>query len=548
MAMTATSLRTKDIVQPKPSGSCFSNILFTLPFFVCVFFLATGMPNMQYFKAQEVHDPLLKVFETLGWNKQFLTDTGQTKSGKAEGDRQMLENRPAFTTEPEVTSGSSLAGLTKSSKEIMAREVLKHGVLKEYKQVKTKVVSPAAVVLDDRHMKLADWTAIPVRESSVDQPAQIAELQESNGHNLDSQAETLEKPRSSDVSEDLYRCLDSARDEKGAWPIAEWTWKQNDKNPSLSESTIAIASKEKGKYCWEAGQEFTWDDAVARLKGKHLIIFGDSVTRYQYMSLVYFLENKKWPDVPFCEERKVCSKFYPKDKNDEFCDENGVTNDMWTHFYKLTSKYLKHEKMECFRHGARTTGNVVENRYFRMDDVSVTFFRYTKHGDDFHGTWKIVDKYPWFDEGGYNCPVCDCPMTEDRWRIELNDTNPFAEMMKKLHPTHVVFNMGFWGPPARPTPDDFKSLFHTAKLMPKTKFIWKTMTCTKSRRTHNCDDQCYEEIKTFREEGFLIYDAYRLSSMVKHLPTNWTNLYFDAFHFRTPVYSRLNEILLSIIF
>merc|ERR1719447_2191810 len=139
------------------------------------------------------------------------------------------------------------------------------------------------------------------------------------------------------------------------------------------------------------------------------------------MSLVFFLENKKWPELPFCEERKVCSKLWPKDKNDGMCNEKGETPDMWTNFYILTSKYLsKYESMECFRHGARTTDNVVENRYFRMGDVSVTFFRYTKHGDDFHRTWKIVDDYPWFEKEGYDCPVCDCPMKENAWRVELN--------------------------------------------------------------------------------------------------------------------------------
>jgi len=69
-----------------------------------------------------------------------------------------------------------------------------------------------------------------------------------------------------------------------------------------------------------------------------------------------------------------------------------------------------------------------------------------------------------------------------------------------------------------------------------------------SHKTQNCDGQCYNEINTFREGGFLIYDAFRLTTKVKKLSSNFKNLYFDNLHFRTPVYTRLNEILLSIIF
>jgi len=93
-------------------------------------------------------------------------------------------------------------------------------------------------------------------------------------------------------SKELYKCIEAALDDKGAWPIAEWTWKQNDIS-SLSESTIAIPSNRTGEYCWKAEHKFTWDDAIARLEGKHLVMFGDSLTRYQYMSLAFFLENKK---------------------------------------------------------------------------------------------------------------------------------------------------------------------------------------------------------------------------------------------------------------
>jgi len=162
-----------------------------------------------------------------------------------------------------------------------------------------------------------------------------------------SSSTSAKKQRSPAVWEELYRCIESASDNGSAWPIAEWTYKQNDVKP-LSTTTIAIPSGRKGEYCWKAGHEFTWDDAIARLEGKHLVLFGDSLTRYQYLSLVFFLVYKKWPDVPFCDQSEVCSSIWPKDMNHEFCHGDGVKELRLTRFLKLTSKYLRrYERLEC---------------------------------------------------------------------------------------------------------------------------------------------------------------------------------------------------------
>jgi len=70
--------------------------------------------------------------------------------------------------------------------------------------------------------------------------------------------------------------------------------------------------------------------------------------------------------------------------NHEFCYGEGATQQgLKTKFHKLTSKYLrKYERFECY-YGR---GEFVENRYFRMGNVSLTFFRYITHGSAFPGT------------------------------------------------------------------------------------------------------------------------------------------------------------------
>jgi GDSL/SGNH-like Acyl-Esterase family found in Pmr5 and Cas1p len=39
------------------------------------------------------------------------------------------------------------------------------------------------------------------------------------------------------------------------------------------------------------------DSVLSVLRGKHLVLIGDSLTRYQYLSLVYFLESGNWSSV-----------------------------------------------------------------------------------------------------------------------------------------------------------------------------------------------------------------------------------------------------------
>ena len=46
----------------------------------------------------------------------------------------------------------------------------------------------------------------------------------------------------------------------------------------------------------EGGREGGKEGVDACLKGKHVVFVGDSVTRYQYLSLVSFLEKGGWEE------------------------------------------------------------------------------------------------------------------------------------------------------------------------------------------------------------------------------------------------------------
>jgi GDSL/SGNH-like Acyl-Esterase family found in Pmr5 and Cas1p len=56
------------------------------------------------------------------------------------------------------------------------------------------------------------------------------------------------------------------------------------------------------------------DAVLSLLRGKHLVLVGDSLTRYQYLSLVYFIESANWtsdyPNQTWEKDFKSWNHFY----------------------------------------------------------------------------------------------------------------------------------------------------------------------------------------------------------------------------------------------
>lgn len=120
---------------------------------------------------------------------------------------------------------------------------------------------------------------------------------------------------------------------------------QNDSQAMNSNSTIAS----------ETGLTI----ADARPTGLRLVLMGDSITRYQYLSLAYFLRHGKW--------------FDPKQKP-HLVDQNSYIRKAradkgWAYFFRETNRLLSPmEKCDCFRERwpniKYVDRYVMENRYF----------------------------------------------------------------------------------------------------------------------------------------------------------------------------------------
>lgn len=257
----------------------------------------------------------------------------------------------------------------------------------------------------------------------------------------------------------------------------------------------------------------------ARPTGLKLVMIGDSLTRYQYLSLAYFLRHGHWDETSHLVSGVSFSRG-------------------WDHFYSETTSLLRPlEKCDCYRERYRDKSkvdqHVVENRYF-FDETNANLLVYLQGFGNtlsgLHGRIAPEDAFREISSFHYN-------HTKTEWQWEYKDWGEAIEKyVARLNATHVLVNAGLW-------PNDFgdneasrTSLAHAFNSTGITG-IWKTTTYNKN---HGLDHQT----QTDQVMGEL------LSGSV--LDVSWTRevhqqYYWDQVHFLEPIYRTMNEQLLELL-
>lgn len=120
-------------------------------------------------------------------------------------------------------------------------------------------------------------------------------------------------------------------------------------------------------------------DNDMRPRNLRLVMYGDSVTRYQYISLVYYLKHNRW--INETQPELLFKKIYHQDLND---------------FLEVTNQALvPQESCDCWKPpGKFYMASYCENRYYRDDELGnyVTFInKYGKRSS--HGHWRPDEVY-----------------------------------------------------------------------------------------------------------------------------------------------------------
>lgn len=308
-----------------------------------------------------------------------------------------------------------------------------------------------------------------------------------------------------------------------------------------------------------------------RPNGLRLIFVGDSLTRYQYLSLAYWLRHGRWFD----------PSIYPKNlvNAHSFRDSSRPEND-WNEFFQQSNNMLQpNELCDCIRRSHEEVA--VERRYFRDDirDNTLVYINVSGENTPGHeGLYGRVDPSRVFSQSktpqeGHHL-LRSGLLAENEIGNEWEYAN-WGELIRhhvgalNLGPSAVaILNAGLHE-------HRFHDSLRTVSLKEaledaSIKGVWKTTTFAKdqvlsmiikeqaersmtksfsalywkSSTANQKEKENKEENKMTlidQEMCFLMDDCFDLSWMIDLNP----DLYYDNLHFNEPVYRILNEELLT---
>lgn len=275
-------------------------------------------------------------------------------------------------------------------------------------------------------------------------------------------------------------------------------------------------------------------EAKQCLAGKRLVFIGDSVTRYQYLTLLHFLDRGRWP-APLGGDP----------------GEPSVANERewpsWNDFLRGSNALFGgRELCDCYREEYDPLKGQIkppeeekhENRFYTTPDgIFVSHLTYTTFPNKLHGHFG----FPPYPQGRQPCAPATCNSPED-WAHHLAEG--LAGPVKDMRPTHLVLNSGLWG-----TSNKFEgwpaiaAAGRAAVAAQGGRAIWKTTTGSKGKFPTQPGHDAMA-IEHTQAAGWDLLDAFNITRPLTHMKPRpmW-----DGRHFKALVYRELNLYLLNMI-
>jgi hypothetical protein len=270
-----------------------------------------------------------------------------------------------------------------------------------------------------------------------------------------------------------------------------------------------------------------------------IVFMGDSLTRFQYLSLVYFLRHGQWID-PASIPHLVRPMDYIGGYELHFD---------WSPWFTATMNILApYENCDCYRTAGSLNGRngqlpyVCENRYYHdpIRNNTVTYLLAFGSATSIRGHWEANQAIPQLvayhrtkNESAMGDTVG--PMrSRVPWRWEGDWIDAMRGHIVDLAPAVLIVNAGKWTHSFHDA--DYRSSIVSAwqtvrHIIPR--MIWKTTTADRGGRYTSA----------YNDTDFA------MCQLLECLDTMWTidvpkHLYVDQGHFVEPVYRLLNEQLL----
>jgi hypothetical protein len=355
-------------------------------------------------------------------------------------------------------------------------------------------------------------------------------------------------------------------------------------------------------------KRFTSSEAKKCLSGHHMLLIGDSVTRYQYISLIYFLEHGKWPPRFGVPREKEC--MHHDHAGNPTCSPKGepsvVMEGDWAEIYGHAAE-KSWKQMHLYLGGKGFNGNLecqcqrgansIENMFYETKNIT------TPTDPDFKDDFKPVkvtflNDLPFVPMRGWKRSHCSatssCHLTSEWWDDASNKTahgdydwqysiankpEDKFEIFEGLESSGLapdvdlaIYNRGLWVT----APSDFsqaeKMFAGMFKMTQKRKgkCFWKGTTAKAFSTTFKKEEN-YLPITTYEREMRLRFGAYSAGCGVYDLAFvtqqfekfEWmgdvgrpsccgdsemmTNVFWDLVHYHPWVYEEFNTILLNML-
>ena len=264
-------------------------------------------------------------------------------------------------------------------------------------------------------------------------------------------------------------------------------------------------------------------------ENRHIVMIGDSLMRYQYISLVYFLRHKY---------------FVHNDTTPNILLEQTWNN--WQEYMRGASHLLApNEYCDSFRGNDKFTPSIAkkiyENRYYYdiRRNIRITFFLYLGDFISFKGRWVPGD-------GTSNMSLLEpSPCFEYNWEYH-NITDFITNHVSKLEPTLdlLMLNAGFW-------PNKYNDKGHVLDVITTVnafvnRSVWKTTNCKRSH--HVATNIATEQLDVLMQDMLMCSFPSITCFNISWTCVNLTQQdYWDEVHFYPPIYSHINTQFISLL-
>jgi hypothetical protein len=299
------------------------------------------------------------------------------------------------------------------------------------------------------------------------------------------------------------------------------------------------------------------------LANKHLIFVGDSITRYQYLSLVQMIESGQYVSEgleyqegkPSILREHDFGRYYKGLRK----EEQYKLKFLWE-----SKVFGGNENCDCWRGNSTIESALdqqIENRYFQLPGLNlyITYLRRLGPNQSMQGHLEAAGaKASLLTKQRYDQLAYDQSPLDFKPKNLVEAVEGVLEAMpeRKSVSTVLIWNDGVWGWRGRKdTREEMESLVNSVGV--NGKVLWKSTTVNhfsawEDRSFRVYDKEARQAVSALQEkygDRVGVYDTAAITSYFEKFRNKTTpeyqEVYWDAVHFHPYVYNNLNKALLN---